>query len=147
MDQTMLSVLIADDDPDDRQSLAEGFSRQNPQVRVHCVKDGKEALLFLCDRHSDELPNLIVVDFQMPELTGVELIQLLERDPRYEGMTKIIWSASIRDKDVGDCLQSGAEWFFQKPNDQGELNVIVDCLTLLLQKAARVHSHDKSAVL
>jgi CheY-like chemotaxis protein len=71
-----------------------------------------------------ELPRLIVLDYNMPELNGAEILKELKRNPRYNGIPKIIWSTSGSELYKKQCLDSGAQEYFIKPSSMKELEVI-----------------------
>jgi len=122
-------ILLADDDPDDRDSLIRPFLQQNPGVRVVSFGDGQELLSFLVDCPDDELPVLILMDYKMPYVTAAEILQSLAADPRYDGIPKLVWSTSGRAEYVDRCVQNGASQYFTKPNSLPELASIVDRMT------------------
>ena len=126
-------ILLADDDPDDRDSLIHPFVQQNPGVRVVSFGDGRELLGFLQDCPNDELPVLILMDYKMPFWTAADILEKLAGDPRYANIPKIVWSTSGRSEYVDRCVQNGASQYFTKPNPLPELASIVERLTRLFR--------------
>jgi CheY-like chemotaxis protein len=122
-------ILLADDDPDDRDSLIHPFLQQNPGVRVVSFGDGRELLSFLLACPDDELPVLILMDYKMPYVTAAELLQSLAADPRYNSIPKLVWSTSGRAEYVDRCVLHGASQYFTKPNSLPELASIVERMT------------------
>ena len=122
-------ILLADDDPDDRDSLIHPFLQQNPGVRVVAFGDGRDLLNFLLACPDDELPVLILMDYKMPYVTAAELLQSLAADPRYNNIPKLVWSTSGRAEYVDRCVKNGASQYFTKPNSLPELASIVDRMT------------------
>lgn len=132
-------ILIADDDFEDSQMLAENFRLQNPGVDITCVQDGNQALSFLVGQDVRKLPVMIVVDYQMPQLSGVELLRLLQAQEKYRNITKVIWSTSCNKKHIDECLSYGANRYFVKPDEMAGLDRIVTDLTSLYRYAV-VHA-------
>src|SRR6185312_4863385 len=128
-------ILIADDDPDDQEMLAERFLRLNPRARVEAVANGYEALSFLRDRHPGELPQLIVVDYKMPVLTGYDFLQAIKDNPRYAHIPKVVWSTSKNREYADKCRQSGALEYFTKPHDVKGLDKVVEEISELFRTA------------
>lgn len=122
-------ILLADDDPDDRDTLIHPFLQQNPGVRVVAFGDGRELLSFLLACPDDELPVLILMDYKMPYVTAAELLQMLAADHRYDGIPKLVWSTSGRAEYVDQCVEHGASQYFTKPNSLPELASIVERMT------------------
>ena len=122
-------ILLADDDPDDRDSLIHSFLQQNPGVRVVSFGDGRDLVSFLLACPDDELPVLILMDYKMPYVTAAEILETLAADPRYDGIPKLVWSTSGRAEYVDRCVQRGASQYFTKPNSLPELASIVERMT------------------
>ena len=122
-------ILLADDDPDDRESLIQPFIRLNPGARVQCADDGRQLLDFLEKCPEAELPVLILMDYKMPFLTAAEILERLAGDSRYTDVLKLVWSTSNRAEYVDLCVGHGASHYFAKPNSVHELEKIVDRIT------------------
>ena len=126
-------ILIADDDPDDQDMLADEFSRKHPLAVVRCVANGFEALDFLRSRDVNDLPQLMVIDFKMPGMTGAELISVMQKDERYRQIPKIVWSTSDNQEYMDRALSSGADKYFTKPSDMMNFSRIVEFLSQLFR--------------
>lgn len=126
-------ILLADDDPDDREALIQPFIRLNPGARVQCANDGRQLLDFLERCPAGELPVLILMDYKMPFLTAAEILERLAGDKRYADVLKLVWSTSNRAEYVDRCVGNGASHYFAKPNTVSELEKIVDRITRVYQ--------------
>lgn len=137
---TMASVqpylLLIDDDADDREFFLDAFAAVNPAVEVQYASNGLEALKMLEDLAATELPSALLIDYQMPGLSGLALLQALQNNPRYSHITKIIWSSSQRIKDIEDCKRFGAANYLIKPSTTAELHKVVHQLTAVFQFAS-----------
>ena len=122
-------ILLADDDPDDREALIQPFICQNPGAGVQCADDGLQLLDFLEQCPSAELPVLILMDYKMPFLTADEILEKLAADRRFAEVLKLVWSTSDRAEYVDRCVEHGAAHYFAKPNSVHELQNIVDRIT------------------
>lgn len=108
-------ILIADDLPDLLDALKETLEREG--FRVTAVADGKAAL----DEIRRDPPDIAVLDFKMPKMTGFEVCAALREDPLLENLPVVILSASgTRDSKV-EGLTLGADDFITKPVDIREL--------------------------
>ncbi|HEV2482234.1 MAG TPA: response regulator [Puia sp.] len=128
-------LLIADDDQDDLDIFTEAFVRDIPGYHVEHAPGGKAALQFL-DK-ATELPLVLILDYQMPDLNGPDVLRHLAADSRYEQMTKVMWSTSRRIKDMEDCKKLGATHYLIKPGDNKELSHMIHQMTTILDSAAR----------
>src|ERR1700736_2671369 len=110
-----LQVLVVDDSPVYRK-LVEHALEGNPYSLMF-AKSGHEAL----DLFANKLPAIVLTDWMMPDLSGLELCQRLHADV-HRGYTYIILLTSIAEKDnVVKGLAAGADDYLTKPFDPGEL--------------------------
>ena len=110
-------IFLAEDDIDDQQLLIEAFSQLDNTISVTAVNNGKKALSFLENLSHEENPCLIVLDYNLPELSGAEILERLNRMKRFEEVTKIVWSTSNSPVYEQLCLELGAKAYLVKPND------------------------------
>src|ERR1700680_5046309 len=110
-----LQVLVVDDSPVYRK-LVEHALEGNPYSLIF-AKSGHEAL----DLFAGKLPAIVITDWMMPDLSGLELCQRLRADV-HRGYTYIILLTSIAEKgNVVKGLQAGADDDLTKPFDPGEM--------------------------
>jgi CheY-like chemotaxis protein len=126
-------ILVADDDPDDREMLAERFRRVHPDAGVELMANGHQALDFLRTCPGEELPELLVVDYKMPGITGAEVLDVLRKDERYRNLPKIVWSTSNNQEYIDRAMKSGADKYFAKPTDMRTYDILVEYLSRLFQ--------------
>jgi len=120
------NILIADDDPEDQDLLIEALLHQSPDVIVKSVWNGQEALSYLASCPDMDLPALLLLDFKMPILNAVEVLEQLREDARYLPIPKVVWSTSNQPEYINSCLEMGAALYFVKPNDPKELSNMTD---------------------
>jgi CheY-like chemotaxis protein len=124
-------ILLADDDPEDQELLKEEISAQAPDAEVFSVWNGEQVLSYLKGLSIDTLPRVLLLDYKMPILNGVETLERLSKDPRYAGIRVVVWSTSSQREYIDRCLEKGAHRFFTKPNNPKELKNIVETLLAL----------------
>ncbi|MBS1563916.1 MAG: response regulator [Bacteroidetes bacterium] len=89
-------VLYADDDPDDRDLVQQGFSPYEDNVSLHTFTNGSGVLSFINGiAAGDELPCLIILDHNMPMLSGIQILQQLRAQQRYTAIPVILFTTSI----------------------------------------------------
>jgi CheY-like chemotaxis protein len=120
--QKPISILIADDDREDSELLEEAILDIEPGALVNHVLNGKKAIDFLNNCADNDLPCLIILDYNMPEMTGAEVLNWLCSQHRYEGIPKVILSTSKAQAYVRECKENGAMDYFVKPYNMKELD-------------------------
>jgi CheY-like chemotaxis protein len=138
MEQELPYILLADDDPDDQEVFCDAFTRLNPHACVKIVGDGNELFEFLDGCTVHELPALILIDFKMPLVTGPEILQRLDANNIYRAIPKLIWSTSVRSKDIEECKRLGADDYLKKPATVAETDGLtrqINSILTALQRA------------
>ncbi|MBO9152301.1 response regulator [Chitinophaga sp. GCM10012297] len=110
-------IVLAEDDHDDQEMLQFAFREVDPQMRLICLPNGKKFMNWLGERPDDALPSVIVLDYNLPELNGAEIMQLLGPDERLRNIPKIIWSTSNSPVFRSICMDLGASDYIAKPSD------------------------------
>ena len=83
----------------------------------------------------DELPSLIVLDYNMPGLTGSELLSSLKTANRYRNIPKVILSTSNTSIFIDECLRNGATEYIVKPGSMKEIHLLAQKLVSLAAKS------------
>lgn len=109
-------ILLADDDVDDQDFITEAFLNIDPELTLHAVSKGYNVISFLETLTNDQLPQLILLDYSLPECDGAEVLQLLAQHDRYFSIPKIVWSTSNSPQYKTRSLQSGASLYMVKPS-------------------------------
>lgn len=118
-------ILLGEDDIDDEDLLKEIFSDIDSTIALQFINTGRKVLSTLEAMSSHHLPSLIVLDYNMPELNGAEILKILKDNPRYDHIPKVIWSTSGSDVYKKKCLELGAKEYVIKPSSINDLTAIV----------------------
>ena len=110
-------ILLAEDDCDDQELLENAFSQIDPSWEIVCIPNGKKFVSYLDKMQDDALPALLILDYNIPELTGVEILRLLNNDKRYLDIPKVIWSTSSSPFFKATSIELGVADYITKPND------------------------------
>lgn len=122
---TQTTVLLVDDDAHFRETLADAMSLKDVRVEsAGSVADARRAL-------AERLPSVILLDVQLPDMSGVELCRQLKRDPRTKGVPVVMLSAKYTEPaDRAEGLLTGADAYLSKPINidalQEEIRYLVD---------------------
>jgi CheY-like chemotaxis protein len=108
-------ILLADDDQEDLDLLSEVILQLDGTTKLHTVNSGNRVIEFLQKTGDDDLPSLIVLDYNMPHMNGAEVLEQLCKEPRYQPIPKIVWSTSNNSNYIRECMEKGATTYFVKP--------------------------------
>lgn len=119
-----ISVLIVDDDADDRKLFEEAVKEIDERIKCITAKDGQYALELLKSR-MDALPNLIFLDLRLPRFSGRKCLLELKKDIRLKHIPVIIYTTSREVQDSIELKNMGAVHFISKPNNPEEIYFIL----------------------
>ncbi|MBS1584270.1 MAG: response regulator [Bacteroidetes bacterium] len=118
-------ILLADDDIEDLELIGETILSLRPETDLHTVASGKAVIDYLGQLTTNELPELIILDYNMPELNGSQVLSEIKHPP-YDGIPKVILSTSNAQQYMYECKMNGAAEYFVKPNTLSGLNEVVE---------------------
>ena len=116
-----ITILMADDDPDDRQLTREAFEENHLANDLRFVEDGEELLDYLHRRGkyaaegAAPTPGLILLDLNMPRKDGREALQEIKSDPRLRAIRVIVMTTSKAEEDVVRSYDLSAASYITKP--------------------------------
>ena len=109
------SILIIDDNPIDALLMKEAFALSGINGEIHIVDDSCLALRFIKEQTS--LPNIILLDLNMPKKNGLEVLAELRSDPKLSFIPVIIFTSSDAPEDVKAAYEHGTNAYVKKPGD------------------------------
>lgn len=115
-------ILLADDDLEDLELLGETILKLEPETNLVTVSNGSGVLEHLKKSEDDEIPCLIVVDYNMPDMTGAEVLKQIGKESRYKDIPKVVWSTSNSHGFMKECMENGANAYFVKPSTNQQLH-------------------------
>jgi Response regulator containing CheY-like receiver, AAA-type ATPase, and DNA-binding domains len=117
-------ILLGEDDVDDKEILEEIFLEVDTSLGLQFFNNGRKVISHLENAEHD-LPCLIILDFNMPELNGAEILKILNKNQRLKPIPKIIWSTSDAPIYKTMCLQLGACDYLVKPSKISALEEMI----------------------
>ncbi|MDQ3049209.1 MAG: response regulator [Bacteroidota bacterium] len=123
--QAILRIFIADDDDDDQMLLKEVFEEIASGIQITPMSDGKQLMKHLS---SGDLPDLILLDLNMPFKNGAECLSEIRRDQQLKYIPVVILSTSKHATDIEFCYTNGAQLFFTKPCSFKDLKTLVSSI-------------------
>ncbi|MDQ4126124.1 MAG: PAS domain S-box protein [Actinomycetota bacterium] len=118
-----VTVLLVEDNAGDVLLMRQGLATWNRPVDVHHVADGEEAIEFLhrAGRHTDApVPDLVVLDVNLPRLKGDEVLARMRADPTLERIPVAVMSSSSNEARIAAAYDARTTCFVLKPMDVPE---------------------------
>ncbi|HXX57338.1 MAG TPA: response regulator [Thermodesulfovibrionales bacterium] len=105
----MKKVLVIDDEPFILMMIEAKLSEAG--LNVLTLREGRDALSFI----RGELPDLVILDWMMPGLSGIELCRMVKEDPELSHIPIFLLTAKGQDADKEAAFESGASLYITKP--------------------------------
>lgn len=116
-----ITILVADDDPDDRMLIEDAFVESRLRNDLRFVKDGIELLDYLRhqgpyeDPATSPRPGIILLDLNMPRMDGREALAHIKADPNLKQIPIIVLTTSKAEEDILRTYDTGVNSFITKP--------------------------------
>lgn len=112
-------ILLIEDNSDDAILTMRALEKVDIAFNLHLAKSGSEALKLLLDHPSDELPrpDVILLDLNLPDISGIEVLKSIKSDKRTKRIPVIILTSSTNSEDIYQCMEFGANSYIQKSVD------------------------------
>lgn len=126
-----ITILMADDDPDDRLLAKEAFEESRLRNNLLFVEDGVELMDFLHRKgkfsqpSKSSLPGLILLDLNMPKKDGREALQEIKSDEILKRIPIVVLTTSSAEEDIIQSYELGVSAYIRKPvSFEGLINVV-----------------------
>ena len=129
-----ITILMADDDEEDRMLTQKAFELNHLGNDLRFVEDGEELLDYLHHRGKYELPDssprpgLILLDLNMPKKDGREALEVIKKDPALRRIPVVVMTTSEADQDVARSYDLGANSYVTKPVTFDSLAKVIKAL-------------------
>lgn len=123
-----IEILLVDDDPMDVRLTTEQLAQSKVRNTVHAVGDGQEALAYLRreGQYADAArPDVILLDLNMPVMTGHEFLAELRKDPQLHTIPVVVVTTSDEDEDIARSYELQANAYVTKPIGLDQLGRVV----------------------
>lgn len=110
--------LVVDDSPQDQLLAQEAFEHLCPDCVLTCAGSGREALALLQDR--DFQVDVVLLDLNMPGMSGFELLREMKKDPRLVRIPVVILSTSSAQQDISEAYTLHASSYLVKSSSFAE---------------------------
>lgn len=116
-----ITILVADDDPDDRLMIKEALEEARLVNGIDFVEDGVDLMDYLrrrgkyADRQGPSKPGLLLLDLNMPRKDGREALEEIRADSDLKRIPVIVLTTSAAEEDIARTYDLGASSFITKP--------------------------------
>lgn len=111
--QNKLSILFIEDDVVETMKMNRTVNNLETSYNIQEAKNGEQALSLL--KIKDKLPDIILLDLNMPKINGLEFLKILKDDETLKYIPTIILTTSSNRKDVLECYKIGIAGYILKP--------------------------------
>jgi len=119
-----LRIVLTDDDKGDRLLFKEIIKEMPEKTLVKTLDNGVQLMDYL-NNNNKVLPDLLFLDLNMPQKSGMECLKEIRRNGEYDDMAIAIYSTSNFDKDIDQTFEEGANIYITKPSDFEELKKVL----------------------
>lgn len=120
-------ILLVEDDVGDAKLAQIALRDAGSQCHVRHVRDGVEAMAALraASADSEKLPDLVLLDLNMPRMDGRQVLREMRADPALRVVPVVVLTTSAVDRDVAAAYSLGANSFITKPMDIDEFSTVM----------------------
>jgi two-component system response regulator len=109
------SILIAEDDADDRFLLETAFAENGFADTIEFVENGVEVINYLRGLAGNAYPSFILLDLNMPKKNGREVLQEIKEHPDLKNIPVVIFTTTKNETEINRCYELGANSYVVKP--------------------------------
>jgi len=129
-------VLLVEDNPTDEFVVKEVLDGCGLNLDPHVVRNGQDALRYLQALEQDgkaACPALVLLDLNLPKVSGLEILKALRKSLRCSRTPVIVVTSSSAETDRYAAKQLGAEGYFQKPTDLASYMELAELIKRVLE--------------
>ena len=140
----LITILMADDDPDDRQLTREALAECRLANEIHFVEDGEQLMDYLLRKGayanlaSAKLPGLILLDLNMPRKDGREALKEIKQHPVFKKIPIIVFTTTKNENEIKRCYELGANTYIVKPVSFDGLLKVLDSIRTYWSSSASI---------
>ncbi len=126
-----IHILLVEDNEGDIVLTLEALQEGKLCNRISTVRDGEQALDFLYRRgqYADaEIPDLILLDINLPRIDGKEVLKVIKHDPDLRSIPVVVLTTSESENDIHESYRNHANCYITKPVDLDKFMQVVKCI-------------------
>lgn len=128
MNTTEIHILLVEDNEGDVVLTLEALKEAKLKNKISVVRDGEQAMEFLYKEGRfafEDVPQLILLDINLPKMDGKEVLNRIKTDPHLKKIPVVILTTSSSEKDILEAYNNHANCYITKPVD---LNKFIDVI-------------------
>lgn len=142
-----VDIVLVEDDENDAELALHAFKEARLSNRIRHIHDGAEALDYVfcrnryAGRYIDNRPQVILLDLNLPKVSGIEVLRQIKADDRTKSIHVIVLTVSQEDGDIAQCRKLGADTYIVKPvsfNNLSEVTAHLKLYWALLKKPSSI---------
>lgn len=135
----VISILLVEDDQLDAMDIQRSLDKLNILYKLAIAKNGEDAMQFLESEREDfngDLPDVILLDINMPRMNGLELLKVIRTTPQWKDIKCFIITTSDEKLDKKTATELGVSGYIVKPfkiNNPASLdsfNLVIDLMNM-----------------
>ncbi|HEU4867609.1 MAG TPA: response regulator [Actinomycetota bacterium] len=126
-----INILLVEDNPGDVELTEDALRRSKVATKVSVVTDGEDAMNYLrqqCAYEEETMPDLVLLDLNLPRKDGMEVLKEMKDDPNLRHIPVVVLTTSEAERDILASYELGANCFISKPVDLTEFRKVVESI-------------------
>lgn len=133
-----ISLLLIEDNPGDIRLTQEAFKTTKQEVALQTITNGDDAVEFLQQSTENSLPDLVLLDLNLPGRDGCGVLEAIRDDSRLKPLPVIVLTSSEVDEDITRCYDAQANAYLTKLTDPDEFISLIEGLEQFWFEQARL---------
>jgi CheY-like chemotaxis protein len=125
MNIEVLTIVLVDDDEDDRLIFKEAIEEIKIKTKLWLFSNGEQLMDFLKDPEN-VLPHVVFLDLNMPVKNGMQCLKEIRQSNLLKDLSVAIYSTSSTEEDIENTFIKGANIYIKKPNDFNKLKQVLE---------------------
>lgn len=138
----VIRLLVVEDNSAFLYLIQKAFADRQEKIcwKLNTAQDGQTALDVLLEEEidSEPLPDLILLDWNLPKVTGSDVLRRIKDHPKLRRIPVLVFSSSEADMDIHAAYDSHANGYIQKPDTADALEAIVETIERFWIAVARL---------
>jgi len=123
-----IKILLVEDNPEDIAVTRRVLKHNKLDIGLAIATSGRQALDALQNKARENLPQLILLDINLPDISGIDLLTLIKKDKNLNDIPVVILTGSNEDQDIQKSYDLGASSYLVKPISNDALMLVVERL-------------------